>query len=102
MKFTKGNWKPGTKQNHGTVVRNELVQVSWCGTNGSFGDAGNYKISPDEAYANARLISAAPELYRALDLCLEQMLFSEGGEPLSFRAAIVEAKQALSKARGEL
>lgn len=50
---------------------------------------------------DATLIAAAPDLYRALDLCLEQLLFSEGGEPLSFRAAIVEAKQALAKARGE-
>jgi hypothetical protein len=48
------------------------------------------------------LIAAAPELYDALDLCLEQLMFSDGGEPLSFRVAITAAKQALAKARGEI
>lgn len=85
--ITPGNWR----RDYGYIYSPRLKTTFIAMT----GDSENW-------LADASLIAAAPDLYRALDLCLEEMMFSEGGEPLSFRKAIVEAKQALAKARGEL
>ena len=41
------------------------VTIAWCGENASFGE-NSYKISRDEALANARLVGAAPDLLEAL------------------------------------
>ena len=96
-KFTKSPWSLVEYKNSMDELCCEIVcadrNVIVC-------DIPDYYLTKDKVN-DATLIAAAPELYRALDLCLEQMLFSEGGEPLSFRQAIVEAKQALVKARGE-
>ena len=54
-------------------------------------------ISEIEALANARLISAAPELYEALQL----LCYKTGFDPSIDGAVWQKAKSALAKARGE-
>lgn len=65
--FTKGPWSlfPAPR---GVAIDGPCgVTIAWCGANASFGE-NSYKISVDEALANARLIAAAPDLLEALTI----------------------------------
>lgn len=57
----------------------------------------------EEAVANAHLIAAAPDLYEALVKCLTQLeiLVPERGRVHDELMALLDAKAALAKARGE-
>jgi hypothetical protein len=65
--------------------------------------------TPDEAFANAHLISAAPELYEALESLLiaaamldEPAGFDDDGDRVTLRAGMFhEARAVLAKARGQ-
>lgn len=92
IKFTPAPWNIDRHRNGRTLASIGPLQADEY--------AGSAWIECSEEDAN--LAAAAPDLYRALDLCLEQLMFSEGGEPLSFRVAITAAKQALAKAKGEI
>ena len=56
-----------------------------------------------ETHANAKLIAAAPQLYGALEYCvdrLETLVDADEATALDL-AALHEAREALAKARGE-
>jgi len=58
-------------------------------------------ISFQESYANARLISAAPEMYEALQKAVERLEASQPPKGLRTDQVVQSARRALSKARGE-
>ena len=63
---TPGPWRVEPRQAHGTRVT-AIAPVAWCGTNMSVGANGCQSISEKQAYANARLIAAAPDLLAERD-----------------------------------
>ena len=63
---TPGPWGVEPRQAHGTRVT-AIAPVAWCGTNMSVGANGCQSISEEQAYANARLIAAAPDLLAERD-----------------------------------
>lgn len=94
MKHTPGPWKVFGKSSHGCHVE-ALADVAWCGTNSYHHINGDSQvIDANEAYANACLIAAAPELLEALRVLLEAV---EGkrvtqGDCNQARAAIAKAE----------
>ena len=84
-KFTKGKWVACTND-----------QACWIDNvnNGLIADLEMTDIEdPDELYANAQLIAAAPEMYELLEFI--------ASAPLAAPHKAVEIKKLLAKARGE-
>lgn len=91
-KFTTGPWKMEEERYGGEYVittsrDNWYIALAYGGTPGGSADA--------------RLITAAPDMFEALEAMLEQ--FHEGivGIVHDERAAIMQAREALEKARGK-
>lgn len=61
---------------------------------------GELEMTPEESEANARLISAAPELLEALELCVKRMaeLQEHTSYPLAWPRVV--AMEAIAKAKG--
>ena len=93
-KFTPGPWKTNAAKTVGSqwrVCSENDTEIAFC-------------EDPD-AYANAHLIAAAPELYHAL---LNALMVTDGvmdgdlaTDGISIKGAIKEARAAFAKARGE-
>ena len=92
--FTPGPWRLGYGH---TVVADSTEGLTIRGSTEPEYYGGNM-IAESVAPANCHLISAAPELYAALDLALSHM-----SEPdcVIWRDIQSRAKSALAKARGE-
>lgn len=56
-------------------------------------------IKDSETVANAHLIAAAPELYKALE---DLLYYAEDYSPRHYTMAVENAEKALAKARGEI
>lgn len=78
-----------------TKGKHDVSLISWMDE--EYG--GPYTETPEEAEANAKLYSAAPELYEALEGLISVMDTTEMSK--LFRADYAKAKSALAKARGE-
>lgn len=93
---TPGPWIAEESQGHGVSVSSEPVDISvaWCGTNLMVGMGGVYKITPEEAEANARLIAAAPELLYALKKLINEVVL----EISPYNPAMRNAREAVHKA----
>ena len=88
MTHTPGPWTP-----HGTIITRE-------GDNSEYPVAGVLGYLPDEeAYANARLIAAAPELLSALE-SLAPMFDNDSPLLTVYSTQIEEARTAIAKATG--
>ena len=108
-KWTKGPWGTENKQGHGTGVA-AIAPVAWCGISTLVGANKHQSISSEQAYANAQLIAAAPDLYEALEAifqagqwyesALEIDAHREGDAPDGCQLEAM-AMAALAKARGE-
>ena len=100
-KHTPGPWGVGIKQSHGTnVFGYARVALSWCGANAaySFDGGPSHRIDGDEAYANALLCAAAPELLEALENAVSEHEARVG----ECCCGICDpAKAAIRKAKGE-
>lgn len=72
MSHTPGPWKTRQKESHGTSVEGPCT-IAWCGTNSELNikEGTYYGIKEDEAYANALLIAAAPDILEALEAALD-------------------------------
>lgn len=99
-KWTKGPW---VSHEHGVgelIVYDALDQTCICSLidcDESLAWKHDYSVS-EEGRANAQLISAAPELYEALQTCLDCL-----GDEFALPGDIIDdAEAALAKARGEL
>jgi len=68
-RHTPGPWRARAQTSNGTAV-NAIAQVAWCGTNSTYGKE-SQSIHEDEAFWNACLISALPEMYELLREMLE-------------------------------
>lgn len=90
MKTTKGTWKVDRRA--GMRVECNGITVARC-SNSQSGD--NY----EECCANAQLISAAPELLKALKFC-KSVIVSAGVFDRSEEIAIEMAEIAINKAEG--
>lgn len=56
----------------------------------------------DEMLANAHLIAAAPELLEALEKCVDRMIKAQDVTGYPHVTAILEAKDAIRKAKGDI
>jgi len=100
-KFTPGPWVVGTMLDHGTRVTGiSGVTVAWFGTNGSYSARECHRITNTEAFANAELFSAAPELLA----CLEELVTLKDTKPHDYEERKAKAwraaREAINKARG--
>jgi hypothetical protein len=101
-KHTKGPWNnaDGLWINNATEVKNDETIGSGlqiCKVNGPHELA--YAIDKDEAYANAQLIAAAPELLEALHNLVEWVATMAPGEPPGY--SFSRAKEVIKKATVE-
>ena len=94
-KFTPGPWTATSYPDSleasvlAPICGTEAIgEIAWIGEN-------NFKT---QAEANAHLIAAAPEMYEALEQCLERL---EVIDPARLSNRIANAKAVLAKARGE-
>lgn len=83
-KFTKGKWKVSRPNNSNNEVKSEYGNICLV--------ANNY--GSEEMEANAKLISAAPEMFEALRVLMEN--YDSKGHLLNFDVNV--ARQALRKA----
>lgn len=106
-KFTEGSWRvEWAEDGHGDRFFNVLKNDGDADDYGRMVDA-SYSIiemaypviDADEAVANAHLIAAAPDLYAALQWCVE--IVDEYGWGVNSDAARVNAEATLAYARGE-
>ena len=106
-KFTPGERSIQAKH-HGISVRAEPkpgvdISVGWFSTNITVTTSGNYRVSIEEAEANARLYAAAPDLYEDLKGLIESAHMNDYGDTIievgGEREAAILAT--LAKARGE-
>ena len=90
---TKGPWRVSDADQYMVVSPNKSISNAF---NIAFVD-GRVSDDEEEIIANARLISAAPELLAALELCLATMavVSPEGA------IAVLGAHDAIAKARGK-
>lgn len=98
LKATPGPWVARVSDGEWVVAHDRGdVLVASCGL------AGVGYVTPEH---DANLIAAAPELYEAARLFVEEYDAQEGDEGvammLAYNAALNAAKSALSKARGDL
>ncbi len=98
-KFTPGPWKVISEQTAREVEVFEVAEVT------------HYRVTPDrqntfdncgDAYCDAKLIAAAPDLYEALQELLTHAQFppqemQDGADPFPAHAAIINARAALAK-----
>ena len=96
-KFTRGPWEIFLTGDERAIY----IGTDLFGENSSVAATVDVDIygKESENLANANLISAAPELYEALDDLTE--IANRGSVPDYVRDAINTAKRALAKARGE-
>lgn len=80
-------------------------KIAEVGLYSSFTQDGLVELGEDCRKANARLISAAPELYTALESCKAALMSVIQDGAIGFRGdvnlALLQADYSLSKARGE-
>ncbi|QEH97325.1 hypothetical protein [Gluconobacter thailandicus] len=88
-KFTKGPWRPEFK-NIGYVQAENGAVIAKC----------QRLTSLCNLQANAHLIATAPELYEALNACLDLILSQEMQDGFESQQGHM-ARAALAKARGE-
>jgi hypothetical protein len=103
--FTAGPWRPGHMTDHTSTCQCRSIICEWymgsiadipkC-INKPISEGGNDCPPEHEARANAWLISAAPDLYHALD---DLVAVTEGDS--AFKSVVDKAKKALAQARGE-
>jgi hypothetical protein len=105
--FTSGPWF-AERREHCSVVRQSAVRDSYSSRVAEcpqWSPAPHPQPTPDEAFANARLIAAAPELYEAVRLFVEEYDQNDDssgvGMMIAYNRALEAAKAALAKARGE-
>ena len=86
--FTPGQWHVGSMASNRAAIVYAGHDYAICNC-----EVYHSKITIDESNANARLIAAAPELYKMLDLIVKNVELSNNLR--------IEAELALKKARGE-
>lgn len=103
MKHTPGPWSVGkpnkAKQRidiDAMVFDPDLKHTQWTGLARVYGCEDQPATGMQKAWANARLIAAAPDLYEALELMLDYY----GSHTAKVECQIL-ARAALAKARGE-
>lgn len=94
-KFTPGPWSLNSKVK--TAINSESKHVAMVNY---FESMTKSMLTDDEHTANANLIAAAPEMYQALELCINAMPIAGDSEKQDY--ARITAIDALAKARGEL
>jgi hypothetical protein len=106
-KHTPGPWRVTSAQPHGAEVSaksarplrtTRTVSVAWCGTASSFGKHETQVIDADEAYANACLVAAAPDLLDALE---EYHRVANAVPYAQWTPAMHKAQDAIAKVKGE-
>ena len=90
-RWTPGPWKVNPKTPSTVVTPDGMISVSWSSTDGHYERL---------AEANANLIAAAPDLYDALDRCLNFIENTEGEIGATLECGD-KARAALAKACGE-
>lgn len=100
-KHTPAPWRVARRPaSDGAEVR-AIASVAWCGTAASFGTKETQVIDADEAYANACLVAAAPDLLAACE-ALAEWWHTHGIEGTSATDEIAAmARRAVAKAKGE-
>ena len=86
---TLGPWE--TRQGQ-SVCTHKGVSVAWCPTSCIVGQDFSYRVSDEEACANARLIAKAPDLKAALAWTLDQI---EDSLDPDHQAALAHARSLL-------
>lgn len=103
-RFTPGPWSPGhiVDPDHPCGCR-FIFADGLAGSVATVSAGGNDSPSASETIANANLISAAPELFTALETCLDVLDNLDEFSPFGItnQSAMAAARAALSKARGE-
>jgi hypothetical protein len=103
--WTKGPWIIGDENNHCCEVIPQDGPAITIHFDRLDRYTDEYCISRFEMLANAHLVAAAPELYKALAHIAQQIKNDEEGKPTStddeYRIWFKEMTDALAKARGE-
>lgn len=104
--FTPGPWFAERRKTCSVVLQHSTSQDGYSNRVAEcpqWSPAPYPQPTPDEAFANAALIAAAPELYEALSDIMENPLFQTaiGGNPNMIERLMARAAGALAKARGE-
>lgn len=100
-KFTKGPWILGNENNDCCDIDAGETTIAHD-RYGRFGSG--HAISRDEMLANAKLICAAPDMYRALEAVLALWATEGDGDTNSVEhpdGETINVRKLLSKARGE-
>lgn len=76
--FTKGKWLIGSPKNH---ILNQSPTGTYrliadCSPKECIDGTGNHTISEDEAQANAKLVSLAPEMLECLELLSNELRYT--------------------------
>jgi len=96
-KHTPGPWRVTSANRNGAEV-SAIASVAWCGAASSFGKHETQVIDGDEAYANACLVAAAPDLLDALE---EYHRVANAVPYAQWTPAMHKAQDAIAKAKGE-
>lgn len=99
MNYTKGEWKLGE------TLRDHNDDIFWHTSvvRGGIRVARSTGIGEDEAFANAQLISAAPDLYEALKEARKELKawVKDHGECIATNDVINSINKAIAKAEGK-
>jgi hypothetical protein len=108
IQYTPGPWMVGKEIDSGSRmvyirIESSKSHISSTGVYGSKApkyDDGKPTIPVEEARANARLISAAPNLLEACKLVIEQFCPIQSGWSTKTKEAFAAMEQAIAKAEG--
>ncbi len=100
MNYTKGNWEVVEEpQGINQLPRTDIM---------AFADGGFEKNicqlsvrSPEEEKTNARLISAAPDMYEALLALLEEYQITKTDDEINVSSNWIRARESVSKSEGK-
>jgi hypothetical protein len=95
-KWTKGPWRANKNR---AITAGDATIGNACQSFGVTAN-GSFHVTEKDAEANANLIAAAPDLYKALDRCLNFIANTESEMGETLESGDV-ARAALAKARGE-